>query len=227
MIEFQSIGPPPEKHADRVVAALMQQLAQKHARLWATLDAILKAGAIYAGSPQAQHRLAARVRAAGAAVHLAPGKRGRFTLGVYSLTGWCPARDAAIAVGDAIPPKPWIAGLVCLVESLGGGRNMVRAYDKPLLFLTHHVISRGAQRLGLRTQDDIAAMAEATLAAALAAKAAGGFKDWGNAPPAGMRLPIAVNALNAVVVLKAHPKRKALIAATVLKAETGERDEHL
>src|SRR5262245_23465312 len=102
-LAIQSLGPPPEKHADRVVAELMKQLAAKHARLWAALNEIVNANALNAGSPRAQHKLEARLQQAGALTYLEPGKRGKYVLGMYSLVGWDPMRDAGIAVGDPIP----------------------------------------------------------------------------------------------------------------------------
>jgi hypothetical protein len=215
-LEIQSLGPPPAQHADRVMAALMQQLAVKHALLWATFDAMLKTSSPRAGSPKAQHKLAARLRAAGAfAVRVNPGKRGKFTLSVFNLAGWDPARGAAITVTDPIPAKPWLVALRWQLQSHGGGRDTVNCYEMPILFITHHVCSRSAQRLGLRTGVHLLEIVEDILRAALERfKVVGSFDEWLATPPAGLRVPICNG--SAMVVFKRHAKHEALVATTVL-----------
>jgi hypothetical protein len=60
VLSIHSIGPPPERHADRVVAAMLRQLAQTRAHL---LPAILAAFANSSdGSPKAQRKLETRVK---------------------------------------------------------------------------------------------------------------------------------------------------------------------
>jgi len=76
MTAIQSVGPPPERHADRVVAEMMQELARNQSRLWDAVPEIVASSSD--GSPRAQRKMEERIRRAGAlATYLSPGKRGR------------------------------------------------------------------------------------------------------------------------------------------------------
>jgi hypothetical protein len=119
--EIQSIGPPHEIHADRVVAEMLRDLARKRAHLQDAVAAEFRNARD--GNPRAQQKMAARMLAAGAAeVKLEPGKRGRYSLFFYEWAGWDPIRDQAICVGDPIPEKPWSAWHLTLIDSYGRGR---------------------------------------------------------------------------------------------------------
>jgi len=119
---IQSLGPPPERHADRVVAEMLRDLARKHAALAVAIPVAF--GSSADGSPKAQAKMAERIRRAGAYhVQLYPGKRGRYQLLVHDFVGWDPSRNAEIGVDSPIPEKPWIACCVTSVNSSGGGRN--------------------------------------------------------------------------------------------------------
>jgi hypothetical protein len=127
VLSIHSLGPPPERHADRVVAAMLQQLAQTRAHL---LPAILAAFANSSdGSPKAQHKLETRVKKAGAlSTLLTPGKRGRYELRFTDCTGWDPIRDAEITLDnfDRLPPQPWLVYYANRIKSTGGGRQEVK-----------------------------------------------------------------------------------------------------
>jgi hypothetical protein len=97
--------------------------------------------------------MAARVMQAGALdVELTPGKRGRYELMIWDFTGWDPRRDVKIQSGDEIPEKPWISCNLTHLRSLGRGRETLEFRSFPVLVISHHAISRTAQRLGLRTR---------------------------------------------------------------------------
>jgi hypothetical protein len=82
-LEIQSVGAPPEKHADRVVAEMMRHLAKQHAEMWDTIKSAAHGPFVRDGNPRAQRKLAEKVKAAGAKyVHLEPGKRGKYRLSV-------------------------------------------------------------------------------------------------------------------------------------------------
>ena len=209
---IQSIGRPPERHADRVVAEMMRQLARDHARLWDTITGITASSSD--GTPRAQRKLEERVKRAGAlTTQLWPGKRGCYTLVAYNLTGFDQRRDAPIRLDDPVPERPWISCNVTAIESKGRGRNEVELSSRPILFITHHAMSRAAQRLDMRTSDHLLDAARAIWTAAedlLIEK--GGVDAWLDAPPQGWRVPLSGSA---TVVLRRHEKRRALVAATV------------
>ena len=170
------------------------------------------------GNPRAQQKMAARMLAAGAAqVKLEPGKRGRYSLFFYEWAGWDPIRDQAICVGDPIPEKPWIAWHLTLIDSYGRGRLDVTSV--PALLITHHALSRTAQRLGLRTDKHLLVTAGTiwNAAAGLINRQKGA---WVEPPAQGWRAPLeTVDGDAAVVVLKRHESRKALVAATVFNGD--------
>jgi hypothetical protein len=77
---IQSIGPPPERHADRVVAEMAHWLEKEADRCWPGIKTVFRAGC--GGSPKAQTRFLEKLRkAAGPALLVSdtePGTRGRF-----------------------------------------------------------------------------------------------------------------------------------------------------
>jgi len=148
---IQSVGPPPERHADRVIAEMLQSFASvKAARYPHLLQAYADSRD---GNPRAQARLARRLEAAGGLnVNLTPGKRGRYKLTFLDWTGWHPGGGGEIRLGDPIPDKPWIA---CWMNMISKIRGTTQLRAVPVLLITHHVLSRAAQRRGVRTAEDL------------------------------------------------------------------------
>jgi hypothetical protein len=211
--EIQSAGRPPEQHADRVVAEMLREMAKTHARLWAAVDGIVDNSRD--GNPRSQRKMEAKIRAAGAVdTILTPGKRGRYALWVFSYVGWDPARDAVITLADPIPPKPWVASV--FHEITGEGRGWINTMARSLFYISHHALSRAAQRWGFRTSDQmlkvIRDIGDRTMKYILDT----GIRDehWCDTPPRGIRIPLADD--SAAIVLKKHEKRHALVVATVL-----------
>ena len=93
-LEIHSVGPPPERHSNRIVAEMMKHLARQHSQLWETIEAITQDPHTRDGNPRAQRKIEARVKAAGAKHRrLEPGKRGRYRLFVNDWVGWNVAVD--------------------------------------------------------------------------------------------------------------------------------------
>jgi hypothetical protein len=218
---IQSVGLPPERHADRVVAAMMRQLAETRKTLWETIAETIADSSD--GSPKAQRKMEQRIRRAGAVrTELTPGKRGRYTLLIYDFTGWCPSRDAEIQIGDKIPENPWIACNIGVLRSEGRGREKVSYRARPILFITHHALSRAAQRIGLRTPEDLILVVNIIWRAAfklLAEKE--DIEKWLAAPPQGWRVPMGAG--SDCVVLSRHYKRQALVATTAIGRRCSEQ----
>jgi hypothetical protein len=160
--------------------------------------------------------LAVRLEKAGAAhVKVRPGKKAQFSISFSSLDGWDPARDAAIEEGDAIPEKPW------LVFSLGRftnpGREQVPSFTLvPLVFVTHHVLSRAAQRLGGKTIKELEAWSVSLFGTGMDIVLEVGRENLNQLPVFGRR---AISQLDentkATVVFKKHESRSALVATTI------------
>jgi hypothetical protein len=202
---------PPERHADRIIAAMLRDLARRYAEI---LTAVAKAAVTSKdGGPRAQHRMAERIRKAGAIdVDLKPGTRGRYELTILYLVGWDPASDQAIVPrgNEPLPPKPWLAVYVTRITNRG--RDVTAS---PILFVTHHALSRCAQRFGVRTMHQV-------VAACIAGKIWDAMVDAGvlpdQLPPQGHRVIVdgGQGGPRMVVVLRRHETRCTLMATTVL-----------
>jgi hypothetical protein len=152
--EIQSAGPPPERHADRVVAEMLRHLTVQQIAMRAAVTGAICSSSD--GSPRSQRKLAQRIERAGAfGISLEPGKRGQYTLGFVELVGWDPVRDGPVQPGDELPEKPWLGYCVCVLKSRGRGFGEVKYHARPILFMTHHALSRAAQRWGVRTVEHL------------------------------------------------------------------------
>ena len=77
-IAIQSVAAPPERHADRIIAAMLRLLAQRRAQIAAAITEARRASKD--GGERAQQHMAERIRRAGAVnVTLKPGSRGRYS----------------------------------------------------------------------------------------------------------------------------------------------------
>jgi hypothetical protein len=222
-LSIRTPGPPPERHADRLVAEMLRHLAIKRALLSNKIVEALVTSSD--GSPRAQRKMHDRVLRAGAnRALLEPGKRGRYTLFYFDWTGWDPARGKEIEVDDPIPPRPQIVCWLSSIASEGRGRHKLHFRTAPFLFVTHHALSRTAQRLGARTVADLEAVVArlSDTAMELLNKKDLGLSDdddgWARVPPMGWRVPLTKSG-NIVVVLKKHDALPALVAATVITPE--------
>ena len=85
---IQSVGLPPEKHADRVVAEMLRFIAREQQARRARNRLVHKAMSDW--SPKAQARMVERIRRSGGPavidVKLTPGTRGRYLIEIYD---WC------------------------------------------------------------------------------------------------------------------------------------------
>ncbi|HEY1491213.1 MAG TPA: hypothetical protein VGF35_01180, partial [Steroidobacteraceae bacterium] len=117
---IQSTGPPPERHAARVVAEMCRWLAVEQFRMRARLQEHLKGAAPKLGNPKAQRRWLARLRRDPALHRLLLGAqceygtRGRAT---FNLLTWRLVRPNGdyLVEGEPLPEKPY---LTCMLEVL-------------------------------------------------------------------------------------------------------------
>lgn len=197
---------PPERHADRVVAQLMRDLAQKQALVAKSMrDAF--AASSRDGSPRAQQRMANRIKAAGAIhVDLKSGTRGRYRLMIEELRGWDPAEHRTICVFDPVPEKPW---LVWYVTRIDGRAHDVKSV--PVMFVTHHALSRAAQRFGVRTAEHIVNVTWHTWLSTVEKSKSPAWLL--NPPPQGHRINLGDGV---TAVLRRHETEGTLVVATFL-----------
>ena len=151
----QSVGLPPEKYADRIVAEMLRYTVAAQTRRWADVQRVLDNR--NDGNPRGQAKMVKRLELAGGAffydVLLEPGKRGKYTVHVLDVAGWDPAKEEVITEVDAIPSKPWLACMVTKIESKG--RHRYDDKSAVALLVTHHAMSRLAQRCGAKEPKDL------------------------------------------------------------------------
>jgi len=212
-MQIQSVGPPPELHADRVVGEMMRHLAEQRADMWEQLSREVTAK--NDATPAQQKRLEARIRNLGVMhTKLKTGKRGKYEMEVFDMSGWDQWRDAAIKPLDVVPERPWLALWWSRIVSSGNGRGVVDMKGGLMALVTHHALSRAAQRFGARTVKDMIVVADAIHVAVLKLIADRG-NGWWKTPSHGVPVPLVLSPVTAVVVVKQHETRKCLIAVTV------------
>jgi hypothetical protein len=209
---IQSVGAPPERHADRVVAAMMRQLARESAERMITIAKAI--GRSSDGSPRAQQRMTERVRKAGAlGTVLEPGKRGKYRLHFFAWSGWNRQTGDFILPGDFIPEHPQLAVHIHRLISDGRGSGQTQFESRPVMFVSHHALSRLAQRCGARTPADLIDALLGFWLEALPLLVDGKAQEI---PPQGLRVPVKTAGGGAVVVFQKDKQWDALVAATVL-----------
>jgi hypothetical protein len=234
--EINSSGAPPERHADRVVADMMRLIIEAHGAILGAIHAAFKDRSD--GNPIGQQRMVKRIKdSAGGLLFdciLTPGKRGRYELILTDCAGWNPITGCTVRAGwnivegeaeddetRAIPDRPWLACRVTRIESLGRGHYKVcRAI--PLL-ITHHSLSRLAQRSHARTAFNLVWAARAawdafTAADIKAVEAGVAFCSH----PSGRRLGVSLPAKlgDIVVVICPHNEREHThVVTTILPPE--------
>lgn len=157
-----SMGLPPERHADRIVGEMLRYLAIEHAGTFDKVYGLLSLRR--AGNPKAQRRLVAQVKRIGGPtvidVMLNPATRGRHRMMIFHWYPYDETRRKVIEPGDLLPLKPWLACGATVVEGRPqDGASGLSSHCG--LYVTHHALSRLAQRVGARTINDMIAAAKA------------------------------------------------------------------
>jgi hypothetical protein len=145
-----SVGAPPEAHADRVVAEMLRFLVRGQLAREKAIAAVLN---LPDGNPRAQAKIARKLEETGWPFVLnvslkKSGKRGRYELCFVSLDGYSPSLRQVIVDEKDIPHKPWLAISLHWIKSRGN-----HDYDErraTIMLLTHHALSRLAQRSSVK-----------------------------------------------------------------------------
>jgi hypothetical protein len=210
--KIESIGPPPERHADRVVADMVRFIIRERAKDWERMQSVM--GRAKDGNPKAQARLVEKLKKSGGSglnnVQLTAGKRGTYQLDIFDWTGWNPKTEKPIDAAEDIPNSTdglWLSCWVTCFISVKGNRKL---FNHPYFYITHHALSRLAQRCGARTCHDLI-NATKWMNSALY-KHIAQTESW-NTLPKNHRLPFK----HGVMVLM--PYRDALMVVTVLEPE--------
>ena len=208
---IQSIGPPPERHAQRLAAEMTRWLiSEQHTREAEWRHAIRHRND---GNPKAQQKLVDRLAKIGGpnlfSLTLTPGKRRKYELVIHRWVGWSHAD--VLVEGDEIPERPWIA---CLLQRVISTYAKTDVEEYVTALIGHHAIARLAERCGARTPADILTHARKLSNATL--RAMGGENPIipipANMPPGGWRIPFS----HGVAVLILDDETGLPVIATVL-----------
>lgn len=158
-----SIGPPPERHAERVVDEMinfMRKFQLRVARQGEALDLDKMGGE--RGQRKCVKKLLDSIAPVVLGWHLETAKRGRFELQVTVWHAWDANRGELLQAEGPLPPS---ACLVAYALMLTGVNYTPRWRGAPLLAISRHACIRLAMRAGVRTVVDlIEAMRELWLA---------------------------------------------------------------
>jgi hypothetical protein len=153
-----SVGAPPEQHADRVTAEMLEFIVRLRAAVWAKGETTIAPGKM--GNPISQARHVARLSNMNGAlwpfVHLTPGKRGRYTLDIVEITGWdCLAHRQIDPFDDItdLPPRLWLYAQH--LQIVGRPNADPDCSTAGIVLLTHHALSRLCQRCNARRPRDL------------------------------------------------------------------------
>jgi hypothetical protein len=146
---IESVGPPPELHAQRIAGEMAVWLIKHGEKRWEEMARVVKT--CKDGNPISQMRLAHRLAAAaGPAIFdlsVKTGKRGRYTMYFHCWTGWVngePVKDGAV-----LPERPWLGVGWLTIKNKG---NYTADFDDfTWLLINHHAMARLAERCGART----------------------------------------------------------------------------
>ena len=130
---------------------------------------------------------------------------------IEEVVGWDPLANKPIGLTDPIPDKPWLAWLITRITDRG--RDVASV---PALFVTHHALSRAAQRFRLRTAKHIVSITASVwhgICRNTAGKDTAAIDQWYRVPPQGRHIRIGDNI---TAVLRRHENKATLIVATFL-----------
>jgi hypothetical protein len=213
---IQSIGPPPEKHAQRLAAEMTRWLIEKQHSVDVEWRRAIRTRDD--GNPAAQRRMVEKLKRIGGenvfAAYLKPGKRRKYELTLHRWTGW--GLEGSIFPGETIPERPWIGVFLTFVRATYA---KVDVDEHAVAIISHHALARLAERCGARKPQDLIGHARKLSNAVMDALLAQTV-DFDKPPPGGCwRIPYD----GGIMVLGLTEEDSLPLVLTVLAPE-GERD---
>jgi hypothetical protein len=158
--QIVSIGPPPERHAERVVDEMLDFMRKLQPQLRDRGHHILDLNRM--GGKRGQERCVQRFLVSIAPLvlgwHLQTGKRGRFEFQFTTWAAWDPNKNEMLQASGPLPPG---ACLLAHAAILTGANYTPKWVGAPLLMISRHACIRLAMRSSVRTiRDLIEAMRE-------------------------------------------------------------------
>jgi hypothetical protein len=148
-------------------------------------------------------------------VGLTPGKRGKYCITFYDMTGWDIGREKEVMSFDPAADDANICLVVNanMLTSLGNGRETKDMKGTRVLFISKHVLMRLVQRFDARTPADLLKGAENIMEAALDLFIRVGMDEYF------AREHRVELTQGAVLVLKPDSKRQVMIAMTIFRKD--------
>ena len=149
--KIQSVGPPPNRHAERIVDEMLVWMHGQQREIWNRSKRSLHRRQM--GNPTGQERAIARFREAigdmALDIRLRTGKRGRFRLAMAAWVVWNSRKEDMAHPHDPPPDNSALA-----VAFSTCGRDHQWNSGVPLI-VTRHAMVRMAERAGMRTVSDL------------------------------------------------------------------------
>ena len=149
---IRSIGPPPERHAERMASEFTRWLCAEERRRVPAWDSVFKNG--NDGNPKGQVKMVERLAKVSGntllAAHLSPGNRRKYKLTLYLMVGW--DRGDLIDPEGPIPDAPWLA---LIAERVIATYAKIEHKHSVIGLISLHAIARLAERCGARNPHDL------------------------------------------------------------------------
>ena len=154
--KIASIGPPPDKHAERIVSEMLrymhEQRTKMHRKHGHTMIDVRTMGAPK-GQIKTVEKMRQKIGPLLLEIGLAPAKRGKF---VMITSEWCLWNPKAQLPVSSEEPAPEGAAWLAVTSSTYTGNNYVPKVTTGLaLIITHHSLTRLCQRAGVVTVGDM------------------------------------------------------------------------
>ena len=158
---ISSIGPPPERHAERIVGEMLAWLHVENHRLWQILAGSLDLNQM--GNPVGQERAVRRFRDKAKPLlldfRLVTGKRGKYKLTLVTWEIWDVVNHRVADASGLLPPYGCLA--VGFAQKRGRGWPDGKAIDRwrysTTLIISRHACLRLAMRAEVKTVPDLLA----------------------------------------------------------------------
>jgi hypothetical protein len=150
-------GPPPERHAARVVAEMCHWLFEREQESRALVREVAGSSRSNLGTPRAQLKHFRRIGDAGGRLivelDVLPAKRGKFKARILSWAVFDPVTNRTSHRNDefVLPERPWLLLTWCFWDH--GTKEKGRVYR--MFCLTHHAMVRLAERCEMRSPNDL------------------------------------------------------------------------
>jgi hypothetical protein len=149
---IKSIGPPPERHAERMAIEFARWLVAEERRRIPLWDQVFKNASD--GNPKGQIKMLERLAAISGNTlldaDLQPGKRRKYRMALHLMVGW--DNGDLIATDAPIPPAPWLA---LIVERVRLTYATTKHDQMVVALISQHAIARLAERCGARNPHDL------------------------------------------------------------------------